>query len=100
MHRSQALQVVNVYPKTFKDFLHVVVPEISKRALVMEQKAESTDRVSSRSVIDEGFDSVFDLDKLVFYRGRLSLSFKSSFLMSVQPQQNVENPAKRFHEAF
>ena len=49
-----------------KTFLHVVVPEVSKRTLVMEQKAESTDRVASRSVIDGGFDSVFDLDKLVF----------------------------------
>ena len=86
--------------KPLKTFLHAVVPEVSKRTLVMEQKAESTDRVASRSVIDGGFDSVFDLDKLVFYRGHLSLYFKSSFLMSVQPQQNVENPAKRFHDAF
>ena len=86
--------------KPLKTFLHVVVPEVSKRTLVMEQKAESTDRVASRSVIDGGFDSVFDLGKLVFYCGSLSLYFKSSFLMSVQPQQNVENPAKRFHEAF
>ena len=86
--------------KPLKTFLHVVVPEVSKRTLVMEQKAESTDRVASRSVIDGGFYSVFDLDKLVFYRGHLRLYFKSSFLMSVQPQQNVENPAKRFHEAF
>jgi hypothetical protein len=45
-----------------------VVPKALKRTLVKKQYAESTNRVSSRPIIDEDFDGVSNLNALVFSR--------------------------------
>ena len=65
---SQVFRVVNACRKRLKDFSYAVVPKALKRTLVKKQYAESTNRVSSRPIIDEDFDGVSNLNALVFSR--------------------------------